>query len=295
MAAEVPTLRPELLSIAPALDDRKERNNLSGAACNPQGVLSADRRREALRPFLHHRRRRAAARARASLSPDHGRNGRQGKRWRRRRVCRRSLLRDRLAQPGQAAGEGFAPLPFPLSRRPPGGAPTADIGSETTTSPAVERVSLDAIIRAHPLLSRHLTDAPGDTWTEDPNLSEPSHGVNIEGLAMGGNRMFVGFRGPVDEGGAIVLGLGVNDLFAGAAQQAEHTDSILAPARACAIWRRWRRHPGPFGARAPQQGPAQARILLLGPAQTGPCGRGSRLARLERIGRRGQSRIRSPS
>jgi len=219
-AADVPTLQPRLLSIAPEFNDDEERNNLSGAACNPQGVclLIGDEKRYA----------RFFAIDGDVLRP----------------AARLFLLTDQETGKKESDGEGiaFAGGAFYVigshsrdkkAREAPSrhfifryradlqAAPTADIGSATSVSPLVERASLDAIIAAHPILSQHLGEAPGDTPNSDPNLSEPSHGVNIEGLAVSADRMFVGFRGPVDEGGAIVLGLGVNALFAGAAQQAE--------------------------------------------------------------------------
>lgn len=220
-AAEVPTLQPQLLSIAPELDDNKEKNNLSGAACNPQGVclLIGDEKRYARFFTIDGN----------VLHPA---------------PARLFLLTTGETGDKESDGEGiaFADGAFYVigshsrdkrAREAPSrhflfryradlqAVPAADIGSATSISPAVERVSLDAIIRAHPILSQHLADAPGDTWNEDPNLSEASHGVNIEGLAISGDRMFVGFRGPVNEAGAIVLGLGVNALFTGTAQQAE--------------------------------------------------------------------------
>ena len=73
----------------------------------------------------------------------------------------------------------------------------ADFGS------LAESRSLDAVIAAEPRLAAHVQEAPG----------EGAHGVNIEGLAIHGGSMFVGFRGPVENGRALILRLDGEALF----------------------------------------------------------------------------------
>jgi hypothetical protein len=82
------------------------------------------------------------------------------------------------------------------------------LGTEAEPSPAVRRISLDSIILAHPFEAEHLLRAPG----------EGEHGLNIEGIAVRGNDMFLGFRGPVNGLGALILQLDVKRLYAGIPQ-----------------------------------------------------------------------------
>lgn len=90
--------------------------------------------------------------------------------------------------------------------------PSADLGTPAAPFSAIQRVSLDSIIRAHPLLSRYETDAPGET-----RGGLFSHGISIEGIAVADGTMSVGFRGPVDDDGAVILRFRADDLFAGTA------------------------------------------------------------------------------
>lgn len=86
--------------------------------------------------------------------------------------------------------------------------PSPALGTANMPSPAVQRISLDSIILAHPFEAEHLLRPPG----------ESEHGLNIEGVAVRGNDMFLGFRGPVNEAGALILQLNVGQLYAGIPQ-----------------------------------------------------------------------------
>jgi hypothetical protein len=209
---EIPVLRPRRLTISPPLDDEDERNNLSGAACNPHGigVMIGDEKRYARFFTVEDDRLRPAARLYLLARREHGakmaESDGEGVAWADGffyLVGSNSRDRDGTAQ----ASRHFV-FRFPGAQE---SVPDHDIGSADAPSRRVERASLDAVIAAHPLLRRHLADTPGDT----PDGSGPSHGVNIEGLAMVGSDMFVGFRGPVDDGGALILRLDAAALFGG--------------------------------------------------------------------------------
>ena len=197
--AEAPPLEAEPLRIEPALADGKERKNLSGAACHGSGLclLIGDEKRYARYFRL----------APGVLAPTES---------------LLHLLPPELPDESDAEGIAFAGGHFYIvgshSRTKQGaeqasrhfvyrvaadaetGLPTG-LGTDQAPSPAVERATLDPIIAAHPLLSRHLTEPPGDNVAR----SGPSHGVNIEGIAVAGDTMFIGFRGPVDRDGAVIL------------------------------------------------------------------------------------------
>jgi Protein of unknown function (DUF3616) len=78
-----------------------------------------------------------------------------------------------------------------------------DLGSEKKASPAVERsTALERFIAAEPKLKAHLGDIPGH------------QGVNIEGIAVAGTDLFIGFRVPVDQG-ALILEAPIKAVFDG--------------------------------------------------------------------------------
>jgi Protein of unknown function (DUF3616) len=82
------------------------------------------------------------------------------------------------------------------------GRPT-DLGSEKKASPAVERsTALERFIAAEPKLKAHVGDLPGQ------------QGVNVEGIAVVGTDIFIGFRGPIDQG-AIILQVPIKAVFDG--------------------------------------------------------------------------------
>jgi hypothetical protein len=86
----------------------------------------------------------------------------------------------------------------PLTGRP------SDLGSEETASTGVERSNtLDALIAADPVLKGHIGKVPGE------------QGVNIEGLAVSGDDMFFGFRGPVVNDTALVRQVPIEAIFEG--------------------------------------------------------------------------------
>ena len=86
----------------------------------------------------------------------------------------------------------------PLTGRP------SDLGSEETASTSVERSNtLDALIAADPVLKGHIGKVPGE------------QGVNIEGLAVSGDDMFFGFRGPVVNDAALVRQVPIEAIFEG--------------------------------------------------------------------------------
>jgi Protein of unknown function (DUF3616) len=212
---ELPVLQPKPLTISPPLDDEDERNNLSGAACNPHGVclMIGDEKRYARFFTVEDDRLRPAARLHLLPRREHG-----------------AKMAESDGE-GVAYADGFFYLVGSHSRDRDGAAqasrhflfripghqktpPDRDIGDADAPSAGIERATLDAVIAAHPLLREHLADTPGDT----PDGSGPSHGVNIEGLAMVGGDMFVGFRGPVDDKGALVLRLNAAALLGGKAR-----------------------------------------------------------------------------
>ena len=207
---DIPVLAAQRLTIEPALVNAKERNNLSGAACSAQGVclMIGDEKRYA-RFFTLSGGLLAPANVIYLLPEEEG------------GVELDESDGEAIAFSNGAfyvigshsrsrSGAAQASRHFVFRYRFDGSAPPpADIGTAVAVSPEVERRTLDPIIQAHPLLNQHLTEPPGDT--ADGN--SPSHGVNIEGLAVSGNDMFVGFRGPVDGAGAVILRLSLNGLF----------------------------------------------------------------------------------
>jgi hypothetical protein len=201
-----------MLTVSPPLQDEDERNNLSGAACNPHGVglmigdekryarfftVEGDRLHPAARLYLLAKREQGAKMAESDGEGVAWANGFFYL------IGSHSRDRDGTAQ----ASRHFV-FRVPGDQASP---PDHDMGDADHPSGRVERASLDAVIAAHPVLRRHLDDTPGDT----PDGLGPSHGVNIEGLAMVGSDMFVGFRGPSDGGGALVLRLDAAALFGG--------------------------------------------------------------------------------
>jgi hypothetical protein len=79
----------------------------------------------------------------------------------------------------------------------------ADLGSEGKASTAVERsTALQGFIAAEPKLNAHVGDVPGQ------------QGVNIEGIAAVGTDLFIGFRGPVEQG-ALILQVPIKAVFDG--------------------------------------------------------------------------------
>jgi hypothetical protein len=215
--ADPPILQPQPLTINPPLDNAKERNNLSGAACNGRGVclLIGDEKRYAR--FFTLQGNSLVPAQRVFLLPTN-----EG-----------GTEMDESDGEGIAFSNGSFYVVGSHSRTKTGDAqasrhflfrlpgdqpspPSADIGTETAVS-GVQRTSLDPIINGHLLLSQHLAEPPGDS--RDGN--SPSHGVNIEGIAVAGDDLFVGFRGPVDGDGAVILKVGASSLFGGSSRPVE--------------------------------------------------------------------------
>jgi hypothetical protein len=223
--ANVPILQPEQLAVDPQIENMKERYNVSGAACNAHGVclLISDEKRYARFFTLQGN----------TLRPTH----------------RFFLLADTEngTEMDESDGEGvaFANGAFYIvgshsrsksgeaqaSRhfvfRIPGdmtAAPAGDVGTRASAAPGA-RASLDSIIAAHPILRDHLLEPPGDTRDQ----SQPSHGVNVEGIAVVGDDMFIGFRGPLGGDRAIVLKISAAALFGGDGASAESYPLRLGP------------------------------------------------------------------
>ena len=78
----------------------------------------------------------------------------------------------------------------------------SDFGSPDAASTAVETSgNLEKLIVADDNLKNHIAQKPGD------------EGVNIEGIAVKDGKLFVGFRGPVVDKGALIATLAVTDAF----------------------------------------------------------------------------------
>ena len=87
---------------------------------------------------------------------------------------------------------------------PETGMPAFPFGGETP-APEVERSSnLRAVIAGAPELQEYAEKPLGE------------HGVNIEGLAVRGDRLFLGFRGPVLSGKALVMSVNIDAAFGNA-------------------------------------------------------------------------------
>jgi Protein of unknown function (DUF3616) len=71
------------------------------------------------------------------------------------------------------------------------------------------------IARSH-ILRDVINSAPGDVghYAEE-KLGEDGGGVNLEGIAVKQNRMYLGFRGPSVDGRAFILSVNVDGVFAG--------------------------------------------------------------------------------
>ncbi|TAT71058.1 DUF3616 domain-containing protein [Rhizobium ruizarguesonis] len=79
---------------------------------------------------------------------------------------------------------------------------TADFGSKEKPSVQVKRsANLQAIIHNDPELSKHEVDIPD------------LDGINVEGLAVSGDTLYFGFRGPLLSGEAVVASLSLSDAF----------------------------------------------------------------------------------
>jgi hypothetical protein len=84
------------------------------------------------------------------------------------------------------------------------GMPAFSLGGETPV-PEVERsAKLRAVIAGTPEL-RDFAEKPLD-----------QHGVNVEGLAVRGDHLFLGFRGPVLNGKALVMSVNIDAAFGNA-------------------------------------------------------------------------------
>ncbi|TBY61023.1 DUF3616 domain-containing protein [Rhizobium leguminosarum bv. viciae] len=78
----------------------------------------------------------------------------------------------------------------------------ADLGSKDSPSTQVERsANLQKIIHGDPQLLEHEEDIPD------------KGGINIEGLAVAGDDLYIGFRGPLLDGQAVIASLPVGDAF----------------------------------------------------------------------------------
>jgi hypothetical protein len=79
-----------------------------------------------------------------------------------------------------------------------------DYGSSSKASTVVEKTtSISSLLSKDGTLSQHTAQKPGEG------------GVNIEGLAINRDRLFIGFRGPIVGNGAIVADVPVSGAFAG--------------------------------------------------------------------------------
>ncbi|MGM4914936.1 DUF3616 domain-containing protein [Rhizobium sp. 768_B6_N1_8] len=77
-----------------------------------------------------------------------------------------------------------------------------DFGSKKKASKQVKRsANLKAVILADPVLSKHEGDVPD------------KGGINIEGLAVSGGKLYIGFRGPLQDGKAIIGAISISDAF----------------------------------------------------------------------------------
>jgi len=104
----------------------------------------------------------------------------------------------------------FLAFRFPVDRST--GEPGFDISADRTAPEIVRSDRLRAVISSAP-------GAIGD-YAEAP-LGKKAGGVNLEGLAVIGKRMYLGFRGPSTGGWAYILSVDVDGLFG---------DGDLAPA-----------------------------------------------------------------
>lgn len=78
----------------------------------------------------------------------------------------------------------------------------ADFGSKEKQSVQVDRsANLRAIIHNDPQLSKHEGDVPDND------------GINIEGIAIAGETLYIGFRGPLLDGKAVIASLHVSEAF----------------------------------------------------------------------------------
>ena len=89
-----------------------------------------------------------------------------------------------------------------------------DLGSLAAPAPGLKSTSLDFLLTKKSFGDR-LGMAPG-VWApgEDNLYDADQRGVSIEGLAVSGDKVFVGFRGPVDVDGAYLYELSRDALFA---------------------------------------------------------------------------------
>lgn len=98
-----------------------------------------------------------------------------------------------------------------------------------------------SLLKADPLLGAHANKCLG---------AAPAPGLNIEGLAVHGGRLYIGLRGPVPGGEALVYSVGADALFAGAAEVQPRLDRLPVG--------------GPWGVRDMSAGRDRI-LLLLGP------------------------------
>jgi len=205
------------LQISPPLSDEKEATNLSGAACEPNGVcmLIGDEKRYA-RIFRLRGNVLAPDRAQIFLLPKLDRNGKKTKESDGEGVAFADGYFYVVGSHSNSKSGEQQPSRHHLWRiavDPQTGLPRS-FGSDDAPAAGLGDVALDYFIAAHPRLKAHLTEAAGELKPgEEGNFDKDQHGPNIEGVAVLGDRIFIGFRGPVDADGALLVELPVKSLF----------------------------------------------------------------------------------
>jgi hypothetical protein len=205
-ASEVPgpatIVLEQRVAIDPVLANKKERENLSGAACSPAGpcLLIGDEKAYA----------RFFTLSGTQLVPGEP----------------LYLLPKAMPSGDETDGEGVAfandyfyvigshsqnkqgekqpsrDFLYRIRIDPKTGMP-ADLGTADKPSASVDITTLRTVIDKTPPMTAHLEEAPG----------EGRHGVNIEGIAVSGDDIFIGFRGPVTMAGVPILRLSEAGLF----------------------------------------------------------------------------------
>lgn len=210
-AAEKPLAPKEILHVQPSLTDNKEAENISGAACafvNDKGsscLLIGDEKRYAR--FFALEGDALVPGKQLFLLPNAYKDGQQTREF------------DETDAEGIAFSNGMYFLTgshglnksgdlqdsryfiYRVSVNPDTGL-VADFGSKKKPSAQVERsANLRAIIHNDPQLSKY----EGETPDKD--------GVNIEGIAVAGDTLYLGFRGPLLKETAVIASLSLSDAF----------------------------------------------------------------------------------
>ncbi|HKC03234.1 MAG TPA: DUF3616 domain-containing protein [Sphingomicrobium sp.] len=213
---DVEPVKLTILKISPELSDGDERTNLSGAACAPSGqcLLAGDEKRF-VRLF------RLAGDTLVPgeplfLLPDKDADGKEMKEADTEGIAYSdgyfyivgSHSNSKKAKVQQSR-HFVARIPL----RPAGG--FEDLGSAGKPSGGLVMKNLDHLINAEPAFQPYLKHAAGELKSGGAGFTEDQHGPNIEGVAVTGDTMWVGFRGPVDSGGAFLYEIKLSQLFGG--------------------------------------------------------------------------------